>query len=96
LISSGEVIGRPLFTTPNVPAERIAALRKAFDETMQDPAFLDDAAKEGLDIAPLDGTQLQQVVDRIVSTPKPVVDRLVTAIQGRDVVRDVSGGKKPQ
>lgn len=96
LISSGEVIGRPLFTTPDVPAERLAALRKAFDETMRDPAFLADAAKESLDIDPLDGAQLQQVVARIVSTPKPIVDRLVTAIQGRDVVRDVSGGKKAE
>jgi hypothetical protein len=95
LIASGEAIGRPLFTTPNVPAERVAALRAAFDKTMTDPAFLADAAKQSLDIEPLGGEKLQQVVERIVTTEKATVDKLVAAIQGKDVVRDLSKeGKK--
>jgi tripartite-type tricarboxylate transporter receptor subunit TctC len=96
LISSGEVIGRPLFTTPGVPAERVAALRAAFDATMQDPAFLADAARQSLDVDPLDGARLQQVVERIVTTPAATVAKLVQAIEGRDVVRNVSGGKKAE
>src|SRR5262249_40142136 len=48
LLSSGEMVGRPLVTTPNVPMERVTALRRAFDETMRDPAFLEDAKKANL------------------------------------------------
>ena len=96
LIASGEAIGRPLFTTPGVPPERIVALRQAFDATMQDPAFLADAARQSLDIDPLDGARLQQVVERIVTTPKETVAKLMAAIEGRDVVRDVSAGKTPK
>ena len=96
LVSSGEVIGRPLFTTPGVPAERVAALRAAFDATMQDPAFRADATKEALDIDPLDGARLQQVVERIVSTPRATVEKLKRAIEGRDVVRDIGKAKRAE
>ena len=96
LIASGEAIGRPLFTSPGVPAERVAALRAAFDATMQDPAFRADAAKQSLDVDPLDGARLQQVVERIVTTPAATVAKLVQAIEGRDVVRDIGNGKKAE
>src|SRR5215475_1081903 len=48
-------IGRPFFLPPGVPAERVAALRKAFDETMKDPAYLEEAKKLSIDVDPLTG-----------------------------------------
>ena len=76
LLSSPPTIGRPLFTTPGVPTERLAALRDAFDATMRDPAFLADAKAQRLDIDPVSGADLQTIVADILATPKPIADRL--------------------
>jgi len=76
LLTSGETIGRPLFTTPNVPADRVAALRAAFDATMKDADFLDEAQKMGLELNPIGGEELQKVVERVLAAPEAVVERL--------------------
>jgi tripartite-type tricarboxylate transporter receptor subunit TctC len=68
--------GRPFFLPPNVPADRVAALRKAFDDTMKDPAFLAEAEKLKLDIDPLNGAQVSALVTRVLATPKDVVERV--------------------
>ena len=73
-------IGRPFFLPPGVPADRVAALRKAFDETMKDPAYLAEAKKMKLDINPLTGQQLATLVEQVSKTPvdtvKPVREAL--------------------
>ena len=53
LLSAPTTIGRPLFTSPGVPEERVKALRAAFDATMKDPDFLADAEKRDFDINPV-------------------------------------------
>jgi tripartite-type tricarboxylate transporter receptor subunit TctC len=68
--------GRPFFVPPNVPADRVEALRKAFDNTMKDPAFLAEAEKLKLDIDPLNGKQVSELVAQVLATPKPVVERV--------------------
>ena len=50
LLSASTHIGRPIFTTPEVPPERVKALRDAFDAMVRDPAFLEQAKKENFDI----------------------------------------------
>ena len=91
LLSAATAIGRPLFTTPGVPADRVAALRKAFDDTMTDPEFLADTQKTELPLNPISGAALQKIVEDILATPKPIGDRLMAAIEGRDVV-ELKGG----
>ncbi len=54
---------------PNLPAERVAALRTAFDEMIADPEFRADAAKRGLEITPAAGKELEEIVNRTVNTP---------------------------
>jgi tripartite-type tricarboxylate transporter receptor subunit TctC len=80
LLSAPVAIGRPLFTTPGVPDDRVKALRDAFDKTMKDPEFLAAAAQERLDIKAVGGAELQKIVEDIVNTPKPVVERLVSIV----------------
>jgi tripartite-type tricarboxylate transporter receptor subunit TctC len=80
LMSASTTIGRPLFTSPGVPPERVKALRDAFDATMKDPAFLADAEKRNFDINPVRGEELQKIVAEIVATPKQVADRLQSII----------------
>lgn len=80
LLSAPIAVGRPIFSTPNVPEGRLELLRDAFDATMRDAAFLEKAKKMNLDISPSSGADLQNVVDDILATPKPVVRRLSSAI----------------
>jgi hypothetical protein len=58
-------IGTAFFTTPGVPPERLTALRRAFDATMKDPAFLADAKKTKLTVGPLTGEALQKLVTSV-------------------------------
>ena len=76
LLSAPTTVGRPVFTSPGVPAERIKALREAFDAMVKDPAFLAEAEKEHFDINPVSGAEMQRIVGDIVATPKPIADRL--------------------
>jgi tripartite-type tricarboxylate transporter receptor subunit TctC len=75
LVLSGCALGRPLTITPGVPAERVAALRSAFDETMKDPEFLAEAKTMNFDVDPIHGVDMQKTVDRILATPSEVAHR---------------------
>jgi hypothetical protein len=73
LLASTSPLSRPLLAPPDVPAERIALLREAFDRTVRDPAFLDDAKRSGMDIKPISGAAMQALVDSVVhSSPADV------------------------
>ena len=76
LLSAPTAIGRPIFTTPDVPADRLAALRAAFDATMKDPAFIADTKRLGLDLNPVGGIELQRIVTEIAESPKSVTGSL--------------------
>ncbi len=75
LVTSGTYLGRPMATTPDVPADRIAALRAAYRATMADPEFRDEATKAGFEVAPVDGEEMEKIVERIISTPKELASR---------------------
>jgi tripartite-type tricarboxylate transporter receptor subunit TctC len=64
-----------LVTTPAVPPERLAALRRAVVETMKDPDFLAAAATTQMNISPSSGEEVQKVADSIVDYPATVVAR---------------------
>jgi tripartite-type tricarboxylate transporter receptor subunit TctC len=81
LLSAPPTVGRPIFTTPGIPAERLNALRGAFDDTMKDPAFLDEAKRAGLDIDPVSGVKLQDITAEIVASPREVTERLSKIIE---------------
>lgn len=71
---SGEIgLGRPFLTTPGVPPDRLAALRKAFQETVNDPAFRADAKQARLGVHPLSADKLKEISDSILDTPAPLV-----------------------
>jgi tripartite-type tricarboxylate transporter receptor subunit TctC len=74
LLSAGD-IGRAVFTTPAVPADRVAALRKGFDSMLRDPAFKADAEKAKLDLEPMSGERLQTIVEEMVKFPPHLVER---------------------
>ena len=68
--------GRPVLAPPDVPADRVAALRTAFDAALGDPELHADAGRLGLDLEPLKGADLQALTARLFDTPAAVVDQL--------------------
>jgi tripartite-type tricarboxylate transporter receptor subunit TctC len=81
LLSSSTHIGRPIFTTPDVPADRVKALRDAFEAMVRDPVFLEHAKKDGFDIDPVSGEALQRVVSEVVAIPHRQAERLKKIIE---------------
>src|SRR5215468_2900954 len=73
-VSAETAISRALVTTPGVPAERVTALRRAFDATVKDPQFLAEADKAKMDIQPMTGEDAQVIADGISNTPPEVVN----------------------
>jgi tripartite-type tricarboxylate transporter receptor subunit TctC len=75
--------GRPFFVPPGVPADRVAVLRRAFDATVKDPAFLGEAAMAKIDIDPLSGEEVQTLVADVSQTPAAVVARVRDALESK-------------
>ena len=71
---------RPIFAPPGIPAERLDALRTAFDKAMADPEFIADAKRGGIEISALGGKEIAKLVDEVATTPDSVVDRLSQTI----------------
>jgi hypothetical protein len=79
-VISGTPVSRAIALGPGVPADRVAALRKAFEETMKDPAFLADCEKRKLAIEPTPHRELHAMIVKIVSAPPELVTRVKKAI----------------
>jgi tripartite-type tricarboxylate transporter receptor subunit TctC len=74
-------MGRPFFAPPGVPAERVAALRAAFAQTLQDPQFLADADRMGVEVQHVGGERIQKLVERIYASPPEVIARAKAAAE---------------
>jgi tripartite-type tricarboxylate transporter receptor subunit TctC len=73
LVSSAAEFGRSVFAPPGVPADRVTALRKAFDATMKDPAFLEEAKKREAPIEPQTADHLAKTTAIVINSPPEVV-----------------------
>lgn len=73
--------GRPYMAAPDVPADRLAALRQAFMATMKDKDFLADAAKGDMEVNPIEPRRLQELVERAYSLPPSMIERITTLQQ---------------
>jgi tripartite-type tricarboxylate transporter receptor subunit TctC len=95
-ILSGDVaVGRPILTAPGVPPERVRALRRAFDETLADPAFIAAASQAHMDFNPIGGEELQDVASRIAGASPQVIALVKEAIKIKDV-RQLPADQKPK
>lgn len=66
----------PFLLPPGVPADRVAALRLAFMETMKDPRFIEDARRIGVDVNPLDGAEIGKIMREIDEAPLEAIESL--------------------
>jgi len=71
----------PVVAPPGLPAERVATLRKAFDETVKDPDYLADAHKQTLVTDAVKGADLAALVDRLYASPPEVIARAKQAME---------------
>jgi tripartite-type tricarboxylate transporter receptor subunit TctC len=81
LILIRQEIGRPVAAPPGVPADRLEALRRAFDDTMKDPEFLAEAAKAQLEIEPLTAREIDALLANAFATPKSIVAQAAELIE---------------
>jgi len=94
LVMSRQTMGRPFLAPPDVPKDRVAALRKAFMDTMKDTAFVAYAEKAKMEITAVSGEDLQALVARIRATPAAIVKKTVADLQYTGKVEAAPGAKK--
>jgi hypothetical protein len=75
LLAGPWYFGRPFMAPPDVPAPRLAALREAFAATLADPALLEEAKKENLEIHALSAEQIVDTIKQIDDIPPAVIER---------------------
>ena len=72
LVFARQPMGRPFLAPPDVPSDRVSVLREAFMDTMKDGDFLAEAEKMKLEINPVAGDAVQEIVQDVYKTPKPI------------------------
>ena len=73
-LAADSVLAWPLVAPPDLPADRVAELRAAFSAMMQDPQLLAEAAAQGLEVDPVSGTEIAELVHRLYTTPPDVLE----------------------
>lgn len=86
-LTAATPISRAVALPPGVPRDRLAALRKAFAETMKDPGFLAETKKHNLTVMPRTGEQVKALVDKIVNASPELVERVKKAVSGASAQR---------
>jgi tripartite-type tricarboxylate transporter receptor subunit TctC len=76
----GEQMARPYAAPPGIPADRKAALMKAFNETMKDPVFLADAKRLFLDVNPVTGAEIDTMIAELYAMDKDLIARAAKAM----------------
>jgi tripartite-type tricarboxylate transporter receptor subunit TctC len=81
--TSSSAVGRAMIATPGIPADRVKALRDAFNATQQDPEFLAEIGKSQLEFNPAPGQFLQDLTQAVAATPRDIVVRTSEALRSR-------------
>ena len=87
-------LGRPYFLAEGVPADRVAAIRNAFNMAMKDKDLLADAEKLNQEINPFTGEEMQKTLADVYATPKNLIERLANAAKSKPDLKVLEGSKK--
>jgi tripartite-type tricarboxylate transporter receptor subunit TctC len=82
VLSMPEDLGRPFFMAPGTPAALVTIMRRAFDATMTDKAFLAESEKTNLEVDPVTGEEMQKRIGEAYGIPRPAVERM-SELMGR-------------
>jgi hypothetical protein len=77
--------GRPMLAPPATPADRVAALAAGLKATLADPQFLEEVKRANIEIQPMDPDTVAKLVDDVLRTPAPVIERarVLLGVQSR-------------
>jgi tripartite-type tricarboxylate transporter receptor subunit TctC len=94
-ITHAVAVGRPIATTPDIPTARLKALRAAFQQTVKDPAFVDDAKRQKLDVVTMSGDELQEIVVSLFDASADVKTEVKRALEPAsiDLVKSATAGE---
>lgn len=81
LIMARGVLGRPFLAPPDMPADRVAALQRAFELVMEDPEFLEEAMRSRLEIMPASVATMRALLEEAYATPPHLIE------QARELLR---------
>src|SRR5215468_4577756 len=86
LIFSRQDMGYPVVAPPDVPPERVAVLRRAFEAVLKDPEYLADAKKQHLEAGYMRGVEVEALIKRVMASPPDVIERARKAIDAGKAV----------
>jgi tripartite-type tricarboxylate transporter receptor subunit TctC len=92
-ISSDNAMGFPVLTPPGVPADRVAAMRKALSDTFRDADFMKTAAERKLPVRFTSGEEVERIVGGIIGTPREVIARLRKDLAAANATAAADKGK---
>ena len=76
IVANATEVGKMILSTPDTPADRIQALRRAFDATMKDPAFQAELKAQRVELGPMPGEELQKLVVEVGSVSPAIIDKV--------------------
>ena len=85
--SNSAALGRPFMTPPGIPADRLAALRSAFAAALQDPGLIHEFQQGGLDLRPVGGDHLTELINHMVNVDKGILARVTSSLDDKVVPR---------
>lgn len=96
MMARASSVGRPLATTPGVPAERLTALRTSFMEMLKDKEFITDANRSKLEIKPLSWEKTADIINGLLGAPSDVKERMKLALKPKpeEMIKTESGTAK--
>jgi tripartite-type tricarboxylate transporter receptor subunit TctC len=83
IVLAPQTAGRPLFLPPGVPENIVTTLRRAFDSTMKDQRFREEAKKIGLEVIPITGEQIQKIAQEVYALPPEVIKKAKGYLESR-------------
>ncbi len=76
IVANATEVGKMILSTPDTPADRIQALRRAFDATMKDPAFQAELKSQRVELGPMGGEELQKLVVELGTVSPAIIDKV--------------------
>jgi len=76
IVANATEVGKMILSTPDTPTERITALRRAFDATTQDPAFVAELKAQRVELGPMPGEELQKLVAEVGAVPPDIIEKV--------------------
>jgi tripartite-type tricarboxylate transporter receptor subunit TctC len=73
--ASAAEVGRSIVAPPGMPGEVVGALRQAFDAMLVDPVFLDEARRSGIQLKPMPGVRLQELIAKVAAFPPSLIEK---------------------